>query len=114
VAEAEIQSGGHILHRGLFARREGIGELLIGEYREDGKLYHVKRLIAGLNQFNRLEIFRAVQDLKTKRVPFVNLPEKKSQHQHAVTEEVMAQAVWLKPEQPAEIEFVERRPASGV
>ena len=95
---------------GYIPGNKGIGELLIGEYREDGKLYHVKRLIAGLNQFNRLEIFRAVQDLKTKRVPFVNLPEKKSQHQHAVTEEVMAQAVWLKPEQPAEIEFVERTP----
>jgi ATP-dependent DNA ligase len=89
---------------------KGIGELLIGEYREDGKLYHVKRLIAGLNQFNRSEIFKAVQDLKTKRVPFVNLPENKSQHQHAVSEEVMAQAVWLRPEQPAEIEFVERTP----
>jgi ATP-dependent DNA ligase len=29
---------------------------------------------------------------------------------HPMTEEVMAQAVWLKPEQPAEIEFVERTP----
>jgi hypothetical protein len=52
----------------------------------------------------------SVQHLKTKRVPFVNLPEKKSQHQHAVTEEVMAQVQWLKPEQAAEIEFVERTP----
>jgi hypothetical protein len=38
------------------------------------------------------------------------LAGEKGQHQHAVTEEVMAQAVWLKPEQPAEIEFVERTP----
>jgi len=53
--------------------------LLIGEYRDDGKFYHVKRLIAGLNQFNRPEIFQAVQDLKTKQVPFANLPERKSQ-----------------------------------
>jgi ATP-dependent DNA ligase len=88
----------------------GIGELLIGEYHDDGKLYFVKRLIAGLNQFNRPDIFKAVQDLKTSKMPFVNLPEKKSQHQHAMTEEVMAQSVWLKPEQPAEIEFVERTP----
>jgi ATP-dependent DNA ligase len=47
---------------------------------------------------------------QTKLVSFVNLPEKKGQHQHAVTEEVMSQAVWLKPEQPVEIEFVERTP----
>jgi ATP-dependent DNA ligase len=51
-----------------------------------------------------------VQDLKTKQVPFVNLPERKSQHQHAVTEEVMAECVWLKPEQPVEIKFIERTP----
>jgi len=95
---------------GYIPGTKGVGELLIGEYREDGKLYHVKRLIAGLNQFNRPEIFRAVQDLKTKKVPFVNLPERKLQHQHAVTEEVMAQVQWLKPEQAAEIEFVERTP----
>jgi ATP-dependent DNA ligase len=95
---------------GYIPGTKGIGELLIGEYGEDGKLYHIKRLTAGLNQFNRPEIFKAVQDLKTKKVPFVNLPEKTSQHQHAVTEEVMAQTQWLKPEQSAEIEFVERTP----
>jgi DNA ligase D-like protein (predicted ligase) len=95
---------------GYIPGSRGVGELLIGEYREDGKLYHIKRLTAGLNQWNRQEIFKALQELKTKRVPFVNLPEKKSQHQHAVTEEVMAQTQWLKPEQPAEIEFVERTP----
>jgi ATP-dependent DNA ligase len=86
----------------------GVGELLIGEYREDGKLYHVKRLTAGLNQFNRPEIVKAVQDIKTDAVPFVNLPENRGQHQHAVTEEVMREVQWLKPEQPVEVEFIER------
>jgi bifunctional non-homologous end joining protein LigD len=95
---------------GYIPGSKGVGELLIGEYREDGQFYFMKRLIAGLNQFNRPEIFKAVQDLKTKKVPFVNLPEKKSQHQHALTEEVMAEVTWLKPEQSAEIEFVERTP----
>lgn len=95
---------------GYIPGSKGVGELLIGEYRDDGKLYFVKRLIAGLNQFNRPEIFKAVQDLKTNKVPFVNLPEKRSQHQHAVTEEVMEQTQWLRPEQSAEIEFVERTP----
>jgi ATP-dependent DNA ligase len=95
---------------GYIPGSRGMGELLIGEYRDDGKLYFVKRLIAGLNQFNRPEIFKALQDLKTKQVPFVNLPERSSQHQHAVTEEVMSQVQWLRPEQAAEIEFVERTP----
>jgi bifunctional non-homologous end joining protein LigD len=95
---------------GYIPGSKGVGELLIGEYREDGKLYHIKRLTAGLNQFNRPEIFKALQDLKTKQVPFVNLPERKGQHQHAVAEEVMEEVQWLRPEQPAEVEFVERTP----
>jgi ATP-dependent DNA ligase len=95
---------------GYIPGSRGVGELLIGEYRDDGKLYHIKRLIAGLQPFNRKQIFDAVQDLRTNKVPFVNLPEKKSQHQHAVTEDVMREVVWLRPEQPAEIEFVERTP----
>ncbi len=66
--------------------------------------------MAGLNQFNRTEIFNALQDPKTNQVPFVNLPERKSQHQHAVTEEVMREVHWLRAEQAAEIEFVERTP----
>jgi bifunctional non-homologous end joining protein LigD len=95
---------------GYIPGTRGVGELLIGEYRDDDKLHFMKRLTAGLNQFNRPEIFKALQDLKTKRVPFVNLPERRSQHQHAVTEEVMSQVQWLRPEQAAEIEFLERTP----
>jgi ATP-dependent DNA ligase len=86
-----------------------IGELLIGEYREN-KLHFIKRLNAGLNQFNRPEVFKAVQDLKTKEMPFANLPERRGPH--SVTEEVMQECVWLKPELTAEVEFVERTPTA--
>jgi ATP-dependent DNA ligase len=95
---------------GYIPGARGIGELLIGEFRDDGKLYFIKRLTAGLNPFNRKQIYDAVQDLKTSECPFVNLPEKASEHQHAITDEVMRKCVWLKPVQPAEIEFVERTP----
>ncbi len=95
---------------GYIAGPRGVGELLIGEYRDDGKFYFVKRLIPGLNAFNRRSIFDAIQDLRTSQVPFANLPEKKSAHQHAMTEDVMAKSVWVKPEQPVEVEFVERTP----
>jgi ATP-dependent DNA ligase len=86
----------------------GIGELLIGEFRKDGKFYFIKRLIAGLNKFNRREIYDSVQDLKSKSCPFVNLPERASQHQYAITSEVMDECIWTRPEQPCEIEFIER------
>jgi ATP-dependent DNA ligase len=95
---------------GYIAGPRGVGELLIGEFRDDGKLHFVKRLIAGLNAFNRRQIFDAIQDLKNPECPFVNLPENASEHQQAITAEVMRQCIWLKPEQPAEIEFIERTP----
>jgi bifunctional non-homologous end joining protein LigD len=95
---------------GYMPGTRGVGELLIGEFRDDGKLYFIKRLIAGLNPFNRKQIYDAIQDLKTSKCPFVNLPEKASEHQHALTDDVMRECVWLKPEQPAEIEFIERTP----
>jgi bifunctional non-homologous end joining protein LigD len=101
---------GKFIIGGYIPGPRGVSELLIGEYRDDGKLHFIKRLTAGLNQFNRPQIFKALQDFKTEKVPFVNLPEKKSQHQHAMTEEVMAESVWLKPQQSAEVEFVERTP----
>ena len=45
---------------GYIPGRQGIGELLIGEFRPPGKqLYFIKRLIAGLNKFNRREIYDA-------------------------------------------------------
>src|SRR5262249_53167882 len=95
---------------GYIPGSQGIGELLIGEFRPDHKFYFIKRLIAGLNKFNRREICHSIQDLKTKNCPFVNLPERASEHQHAVTSEVMAECVWTKPQQPCEIEFIERTP----
>jgi bifunctional non-homologous end joining protein LigD len=95
---------------GYIPGSRGVGELLIGEYHDDGKFYHIKRLTGGLNPFNRQELFKAIQDLKTKKMPFANLPESKTKRQHAVTEEVMAECVWVKPEQPIEVEFVERTP----
>ena len=53
-------------------------------------------------------IYEIKQDRKTKSCPFVNLPEAASQHQHAITREVMAECIWTEPKQPCEVEFVER------
>jgi len=84
--------------------------LLIGEFREAEKFYFIKRLIAGLNKFNRRQIYGSIQDLKTEKCPFVNLPERAREHQYAITSEMMAECIWTRPEQPCEIEFIERTP----
>jgi bifunctional non-homologous end joining protein LigD len=94
---------------GYIPGSQGIGELLIGEFRPPGRqLFFIKRLTAGLSKFNRKEIYDAIQDLKMKTCPFVNLPERSSEHTHAITREVMAECVWIRPEQPCEVEFIER------
>ncbi len=85
---------------------QNFSELLIGE--ERGKeLAFIKRLIAGFVQHTRAEVFEAIKGLKAKKCPFANLPENRKSP-HAMTEEVMRQRVWVKPEGRCEVEFVER------
>jgi ATP-dependent DNA ligase len=98
---------GNFVIGGYIPSVKEIGELLIGECREN-KLHFIRPLNAGLNQFNRPAVCEAVQDLETKEMPFTNLPERRGPH--SVTEEVMKECVWLKPQQTAEVEFVERTP----
>jgi ATP-dependent DNA ligase len=64
-------------------------------------------LVALLSSLATLAITTLTEPFKIK---IANLPERKSQHQHAISDDVMKQVQWLKPEQPAEIEFVERTP----
>ena len=98
--EDEFVIGGYI------PGRQNFSELLIGE--ERGKdLVFIKRLIAGFVQHTRAEVFEAIKGLKTKKCPFANLPETRKSP-HAMTEEVMQQCVWVKPERRCEVEFVER------
>jgi ATP-dependent DNA ligase len=85
---------------------QNFSELLIGEER-DKELIFIKRLIAGFVPHTRAEVFEAIKGLRTSTCPFGNLPEGRKSP-HALTEEVMRQCVWLKPERRCEVEFVER------
>src|SRR5690349_6041793 len=60
-------------------------------------LIFIKRLIAGFTPHTRAEVFDAIKALRTPKCPFANLPER-GKSPHALTEEVMRQCVWVKPE----------------
>jgi len=85
---------------------QNFSELLIGEERGNDLVY-IKRLIAGFVPHTRAEVFDAIKGLRTKKCPFANLPESRKSP-YAMTEEVMRQCVWVKPERRCEVEFVER------
>jgi bifunctional non-homologous end joining protein LigD len=78
----------------------------LGEER-DKQLIFIKRLIARFVPHTRAEVFEAIKGLRTSKCPFGNLRERRKSP-HAPTEEVMRQCVWVKPERPCEVEFVER------
>src|SRR5436309_1020826 len=85
---------------------QNFSELLIGEERGTDLVF-IKRLIAGFVPHTRAEVFEAIKGLRTNKCPFSNLPERRKSP-HALTEEVMRQCVWVKPERRCEVEFVER------
>ena len=98
--EDEFVIGGYI------SGGQNFSELLIGEEQGD-KLMFIKRLIAGFTPHTRAEIFEAIKGLRTPKCPFANLPERRKSP-HALSEEIMRQCVWVKPEHRCEVEFVER------
>lgn len=110
----------------------GVGELLVGvdestaaDFAPDisamltkelkkhprGSLLFVKAVNAGLNQFNRRELHEELKPLRTKKCPFINLPERR-RHKHALTEDKMNLCVWLKPERRCELAYHEWTPSA--
>lgn len=85
---------------------QNFSELLIGEEHETDLVF-IKRLIAGFVPHTRAEVFEAIRGLRTQKCPFSNLPENRKSP-YALTQEVMRQCVWVKPERRCEVEFVER------
>jgi DNA ligase D-like protein (predicted ligase) len=85
----------------------GIDSIVIGFY--NGKdLYYAARVRAGFVPATRRMVFEAIRHLKTSKCPFVNLPEKEAgRWGQGFTVEKMKEAVWIRPEAVAQIEFLE-------
>lgn len=85
----------------------GVDSIVIGFYK--GKdLYYAARVRAGFVPASRRSVFDAIKKLKTQKCPFVNLPEKEEgRWGQGFTAEKMKEAVWIKPEAVAQVEFLE-------
>lgn len=85
----------------------GVDSVVVGFYK--GKdLYYAARVRAGLVPATRRQVLESIKHLKTSRCPFVNLPEKEpGRWGQGFTAEKMKEAVWIKPEAVAQVEFLE-------
>jgi bifunctional non-homologous end joining protein LigD len=85
----------------------GVDSIVVGFYK--GKdLYYAARVRAGFVPATRRQVFDTIKHLKTAKCPFVNLPEKEpGRWGEGFTAEKMKEAVWLRPEAVAQIEFLE-------
>jgi DNA ligase D-like protein (predicted ligase) len=92
---------------GYIPSKLGVDSIVVGFYK--GKdLYYAARVRAGFVPATRRAVFEAIKNLKTAKCPFVNLPEKESgRWGQGFTAEKMDEAVWIKPEAVAEVEFLE-------
>jgi bifunctional non-homologous end joining protein LigD len=77
--EGTFYIGGHI------PGSQGIGELLIGEFRPPGKQLISSRGSSRVKQIQSASNLRCRAGPKDENVPLVNLPEKATEHQYAVT-----------------------------
>jgi len=83
-------------------------ELLLVGYYEQGKFMFAGKVRQGLRPTTRANIFKEIKRLKTKKCPFVNLPNSRSDRfGETVTAEEMGDYVWLLPVVVAEIKFTE-------
>ncbi len=111
------RSGAWIKHRvklgqefvigGYFPGPHGIDSLIVGYY-DGNKLMYVARTRNGFVPASRRQVFSKLKHLVTPICPFVNLPEtKRSRFGDELSAEKMKNAIWLRPEAVAQIEFLE-------
>src|ERR1700722_8846201 len=84
-----------------------VDSLVVGFYRNNGLIY-AARVRAGLVPATRREVSERLKHLRTPKCPFVNLPEPEAgRWGQGLTAEKMETCVWVRPEVPAEIQFLE-------
>jgi DNA ligase D-like protein (predicted ligase) len=111
------RSGAWIKHRvnrgqefvigGYFPGPHGFDSLIVGYYDGD-KLMYVARTRNGFVPASRRQVFSKLKHLATPTCPFVNLPEtRRSRFGEELNAEKMKNAIWLRPEVVAQMEFLE-------
>ena len=83
---------------------QNFSALFIG-YEQGRDLLFIKQLIAGFVLQTRTEVFDAIRGLQTPSCPFSNVPAS-ARTPHELTEAVMRQCVWVKPERRCKVAFM--------
>ena len=91
---------------GYIPSGQNFSALLIG-YEQGGDLLFIKRLVGGLAPQTSAEVFDAIKGLQTPNCPFSNVPAS-DRTPHELTETLMRECVWVKPERRCEVAFMER------
>jgi DNA ligase D-like protein (predicted ligase) len=85
----------------------GVDSVVVGFYK-GRDLYYAARVRAGFVPATRRIVFDAIKHLNSVRCPFVNLPEKEAgRWGQGFTADKMKEAMWIRPEAVAQIEFLE-------
>jgi DNA ligase D-like protein (predicted ligase) len=102
-----VDLGQEFVIGGYIPSHLGLDSIVVGVYR--GKdLFYSARVRAGFVPLTRRKTFEAIKHLKTAKCPFVNLPEKEAgRWGQGFTAEKMKEAVWIRPEAVAQIQFLE-------
>jgi DNA ligase D-like protein (predicted ligase) len=102
-----VHLGQELVIGGYIPGSLGVDSIVIGFY-AGNDLYYAARVRAGFVPATRRAVFEAIKHLKTTKCPFVNLPEKEAgRWGQGFTAEKMKEAVWVRPEAVAQIEFLE-------
>ena len=102
-----INRGQEFVVGGYTPGSNGFDALIVGFYR--GKdLVFAARVRAGFVPATRREVFARIKSLKTKKCPFVNLPElTDGRWGQGLTAEKMKECIWLRPRAVVRIDFLE-------
>ncbi len=85
--------------------RNYVDEVVVGEKR-DGAFYFIESVKNGFVPTTRRAVYEAIKGSEIEECPFVNLPEKKGEHN--MDREKMEEVKWVKPKIMVEIAFNER------
>ena len=84
----------------------GVESIVVGFYKGKASLRSASK--GGIRAGNPTDVFDAIKHLNSAKCPFVNLPEKEAgRWGQGFTAEKMKEAVWVRPEAVAQIEFLE-------
>jgi len=102
-----INKGQEFVVGGYTPGGNGFDALIIGFY--SGKdLLFAARVRAGFVPATRRQVFAKIEDLKTDKCPFKNLPEEsEGRWGQGLTAEKMKSCVWLKPKVVVRVDFAE-------